>query len=65
MLAGDTEHDVDDKVMNTRNEFVFKLKKLKELHVKCMGELAEYKMKHNLCVFLIIFELGTSFAYCL
>jgi hypothetical protein len=47
MLVGETENDVDEHVLDKKNAFIAKLKKMKELNLKASYELAVDKIKYN------------------
>lgn len=49
-LLDDTENDVDENVFETKTKFIAELKDKKELYLKTMSELENYKMKYNKCV---------------
>lgn len=53
MLVEYTDDEVDENVVNKKNEVVFKLKKIKDLYYKTLTDLAEYTTKYDLYTFMI------------
>lgn len=53
MLVENIEDDVDENVVDTKNKYMNKIKKMKELHVNTMVQLAKNIMKQNMYVIKI------------
>lgn len=60
MLVDETENDVDKCILDKKNAYIVKLKKMKELNRQTTDELTQDKIHYNLYVQLLIL-----YKYCL